>query len=82
MTNVSSRGYFMFEIPLEEKAQASGRSDQTLADGSRKVFFRGTLEEQKLTGNYMVGIKQFGWQGCSSKVVYERMPGDINGVKI
>ena len=81
-TNVSSRGYFSFEIPLENKARDSISSSSALADGRRKLFFRGTLGKQSPTGSYRVGVKQFGWQGCSSKVIYERMPIDPKDIKI
>jgi len=67
-TNVDGKGRFVFELPLKSKATASGASATTIANGTRKLIVSGNL--RKSSGSYMFGIKQFGWQGCRSKVKF------------
>ncbi len=68
---VNQSGKFRFEIPIEEVAAASGTSDATISNGKMTILMYGSLESG--TGKYTLGIAQFGNNGCSSKVVYERV---------
>lgn len=73
-TNIDSSGKFAFVIPLADKAQASGNSATVLTNGNRRLFLKGNLSESKQKGSFTMGIQQFGWQGCTSKVRFKRMP--------
>ncbi len=67
-TNIDDKGRFQLTIPLNKKASASGASATTMADGRRRLIVEGNLA--KGSGSLVVGIKQFGWQGCRANVKY------------
>ena len=72
-TNISKKGNFLFDIPLQEQATTSAQSSSTLADARRKIIFRGNLAKKKPTGSYTVGIADLGWQGCFTRVVFSQL---------
>jgi len=81
-TNVNADGRFSLELPLESQARSSARSATTLANGTRKLFLRGNLASDSPRGRFKIGIKQFAWQGCTSKVVYEKLSDKPSGIDI
>lgn len=81
-TNISTQGKFLFEIPLEDNASTSSSSDVTLANASRILFLRGNLGSKKPTGSHVVGVADLGWQGCYTKVVFEKMSDGIGSIEL
>jgi len=69
--NVSSSGKFRFEMPLKERAAASSTSDSALNSTGMKLILNGSLEAG--TGKLTVGVAQFGYRGCTSKIKYEKV---------
>lgn len=72
ITNVGKDGEFTFIVPLDTKAKESGSSARSITNGNRRVFFKGNLSNNSLKGSYTVGVQQFAWQGCRSKVKFEK----------
>lgn len=68
--NVSSSGKFRLAVPLKERAAASNTSDSQLHNSGMKVILNGSLERE--SGKLTFGFAQFGYQGCTSKVKYEK----------
>jgi len=79
-TNIDSNGRFSFVVPLVNHATASINSASSLVAGQRRLIINGNLGKAKPSGEFIVGIKQFGWQGCRTSVDFQRMDesaGDI-----
>ncbi len=70
-TYVSSSGRFRFSMPIAEVAAASGTSDSSITNGKSTYILYGSLETGK--GTSLVGIAQFGNNGCRSKVAFKKI---------
>ena len=63
---VSRDGGFRFEVPIENRASATGTSASTLDNGRMRLIYQGELaEDGDSKGLYTVGIAEFGYAGCA-----------------
>jgi len=71
-TYIDSEGKFRFVIDTNRNMQASISSEASVDNGNIKVFLDGRLNDEHPTGQFVLGVAQFGYNGCLSKVSYAR----------
>jgi len=70
VTYIDNKGRFKFTIKTNKSMQASIGSEASLDNGNIKIVLDGKLGEQDPNGMYVLGVAQFGYNGCMSKVSY------------
>lgn len=71
-TYISLNGKFRYIQPSSQTLRESGGSDATLDNGAVKIIFNGKLNQGKGKGFLTIGVAQFGYDGCKSKVTFTR----------
>lgn len=69
---VAANGSFKLQLPLDDVAEASGISDVPIANGKQQLILVGTLGDRDSTGYLTLGVAEFGYAGCTSKVNFTR----------
>lgn len=74
-TWVNRDGKFRLEVPSDRKLKESAGSGDSISRGQVTIILQGSLAGNSPSGYITAGVEQFGNNGCSSKVRYERRGG-------
>ncbi len=73
--NISKNGKFRLEVPTDDTAGVTTRSDSTLGKDAITLILLGKMGSATPKARFVIGVKEFFNHGCSTTIVFKRGSG-------
>ncbi len=72
-TYVDNEGHFALAMPTDLEAEEASSSFMSIVNQRVTYYLRGNLSPDRLRGEFIIGVADFGEMGCKTRVRYHRV---------